>query len=340
MVNAAIERIPVVLLTGFLGSGKTTLLDRALRKPALADTAVLINELGRVALDHRLVRGASETRVLENGCVCCTVRDDLAAALEALFWDRLQRRVPRFWRVVIETTGLADPGPIVTLLAAPGIVGERHVLQRVICTVDAVHASRQLATRPEALRQVALADVIVVTKADLAAAAEVYTLATRLHALNPLATVHASRHGDVPDGLWESAAARQHMQGAPRFVPAVPAGGRAGIGAAPDRHGHVVTFAVRLAPLPRAALLGVMRDMLDRHASHLLRVKGIVQLAGEGGAWVLHAVDRMLHPLVALPLADASGTLVFIVTAAELATTAGIERDVRASLAPFARSDP
>src|SRR5439155_20196257 len=182
--------IPITLLTGFLGSGKTTLLARMLHSPAFAETAVLINELGAVGLDHHLARGGSETlRVLENGCVCCILRDDLASVLADLFWDRLHRRIPWFRQVVIETTGLADAGALLPLLDGSSLAAERFRWSRVVCTIDAVHGARSLERRPEAVRQLALADVVFVTKTDLVSTPSREALVSHVRAINPVAAL-------------------------------------------------------------------------------------------------------------------------------------------------------
>jgi G3E family GTPase len=199
-------QIPLVLLTGFLGSGKTTLLRELLLHPQMSDTAVLINELGAVGLDHHLVWGASEALlVLENGCICCSVRDDFISALQDLFWKRLHRQIPRFARVVIETTGIADPGPIVHAVMSDSLVAERYRLDAVITTVDAMLAQNQLDRHWESVKQVAAADVLLVTKVDLAKPADVTQLEQRLAQLNPFAAQQRVAHGQIePDLLFGS----------------------------------------------------------------------------------------------------------------------------------------
>src|SRR5581483_5629956 len=193
---AEAAKTPVALLTGFLGSGKTTLLQRLLAHPGLGETAVIVNELGEVAIDHHLLRRVDErTVVLGNGCVCCTLRCDLADELRDLLGRRERGEIPPFGRVVVETTGLADPAPIVYTLLSEPVVKHHFALERVIATVDAVHGLRE----PESLRQAAAADRLVVTKADLADPAE---LVRRLGALNPAAAVLRASFGEVdPEAL-------------------------------------------------------------------------------------------------------------------------------------------
>ena len=180
--------IPVNVITGFLGSGKTTLLNRLLRSPQLANTAVLVNEFGEVGLDHLLLEAVdAETVILQSGCVCCTIRGDLADAMRGLFSKRERGAIPRFERLAIETTGLADPAPIVSTLLADPVIRHHFRLGNVIATVDAVNGARHLAENPESIKQAAIADRIVVTKTDLAEAAQVEHLTAALRGLNPTA---------------------------------------------------------------------------------------------------------------------------------------------------------
>jgi len=180
-LNQAASRIPVTLLTGFLGSGKTTVLNHVLKQPDMAGTAVIVNEFGEIGIDHLLVEKATEDVVLLNsGCLCCTVRGDIADTLTDLFVARVKNRVPYFTRAVIETTGLADPAPIVHALIADPIVADRYMLDGVVTTVDAVNGARTLDLQPEAVKQAAIADRLLLTKTDLADADTVRVVATRL----------------------------------------------------------------------------------------------------------------------------------------------------------------
>ena len=164
-------RLPVVAVTGFLGSGKTTLIRALLDKPEGAGTAVVVNEYGEIGIDHALLRSSSDATVLlGNGCLCCNVRSDLQETLRALFADRARGAVPSFVRVIIETSGLADPGPILQTFATDRALGREFHLQALVCVVDAVAGETNFERMPEARKQVALADRIVVTKSDLAEA--------------------------------------------------------------------------------------------------------------------------------------------------------------------------
>src|SRR5258708_40163252 len=155
----AASRIPVTLLTGFLGSGKTTVLNHVLKQPEMAATAVIVNEFGEIGIDHLLVEKATDDVVLLNsGCLCCTVRGDIADTLTNLFVDRVKGKIPYFTRVVIETTGLADPAPILHALMSDPIVAARFMLDGVVTTVDAVNGAGSLDRQPEAVKQPAVAE--------------------------------------------------------------------------------------------------------------------------------------------------------------------------------------
>ncbi|MDE1994988.1 MAG: GTP-binding protein, partial [Rhizobiaceae bacterium] len=182
--------LPINLLTGFLGSGKTTLLKRILADPAFADTAVLINEFGEIALDHDLVESVDgEMVLLRSGCVCCTVRGELAAALKELYSRRERGLLPPFRRVIIESTGLADPFPVLSTIKADPVLRHHFCAGNVITTVDAVNGLHQLDTYIESNRQAAVADRLIVTKTDLGADCEPEALRARLRLLNPDAPI-------------------------------------------------------------------------------------------------------------------------------------------------------
>ena len=180
--------IPVTLLTGFLGSGKTTVLNHVLKQPEMAATAVIVNEFGEIGIDHLLVEKASDDVVLLNsGCLCCTVRGDIVDTLLNLFVGRAGGKIPHFNRVVIETTGLADPAPILHTLISDPLIAARYTLDGVVTTVDAVNGAGTLDRQPEAVKQAAVADRLLLTKTDLADPGATAALKARLAALNPAA---------------------------------------------------------------------------------------------------------------------------------------------------------
>ncbi|MBN9514351.1 MAG: GTP-binding protein [Alphaproteobacteria bacterium] len=197
--NAAEQRIPVTVLTGFLGSGKTTLLNKLLRRPELADTAVIINEFGEIGLDHLLVEKSDDEGMvtLNSGCLCCTVRGDLVRTMSELFLKRSRGEVTPFKRMVVETTGLADPAPILHTLMTDPLLASRYRLDGVVTTVDGVNGESTLNNHEEAVKQAAVADRLLLTKTDISDAPKLEQLKGRLHQLNPGAPFHAVAGGEI-----------------------------------------------------------------------------------------------------------------------------------------------
>jgi G3E family GTPase len=195
-VDPLASRLPVTVITGFLGSGKTTLLSRLLRDPGMNRAAVIINEFGEVGIDHELVEASSEQiTLLSNGCLCCTVRTDLQETLRELFVKRRSGEVIDFDRVFVETTGLADPAPVLHALASDGLLGAQYRLNGVVTLVDAVNGMGSLDRMPEAAKQAALADRLVITKTDISDAAAVEALEARLRAMNAYAPISRAVDG-------------------------------------------------------------------------------------------------------------------------------------------------
>ena len=307
-----VEFIPVNLITGFLGSGKTTLLQRLLADPALSDTAVLINEFGEVGLDHHLLERIDDTMVLlQSGCLCCTIRGELADAIKDLFSKRERGVVPPFRRLVVESTGLADPFPILSTVQADPVLKHHFRLGNVITTVDAVNGLG----RPESIKQVAVADRLVLTKTDLVDCAD--ALVDELRHLNP----------DAP--LLR--AADEEIDAAALFEGEVHSPLRAFPAAADRPHGAVHGFALTFDGALDWTMFGIWLTMLlNRHGGAVLRVKGILNIEGSETPVAVHGVQHLVHPpvhMAAWPDEDRRSHLVFIVDGLERET---IERSLEA----------
>jgi G3E family GTPase len=312
------------VITGFLGSGKTTLLNRLLHHPDMADSAVIINEWGEVAIDHLLVETLDgEVAVMASGCVCCTLRSDLETTFRGLLVRRDRGEVPPFRRVLLETTGLADPAPIMQMLLNNPLVSHFLQLDTVVTTVDAVNVRRQLDEHREAVKQVAIADRLLLTKTDLSDPTSVSVIERHLSRLNPGATVMTATHGEAPPDCLFGAA----LFDPAHRTPDIQAWLR------PERHEHgrdihgdddrgIRSFCLTFNnPLEWRVVSRWLMTLRQWRGEDLLRVKGILHLREEEMPVAIHGVHHVFHPPVLLsawPESDRRSRIVFI--------TRGLER--------------
>ena len=312
--DVAEHRIGVTVLTGFLGSGKTTLLNRLVRDPAYADAAVIVNEIGNVGVDHHLIRHADgHIALIAGGCICCTVSGSLVNTLRELFMLALRRQIPRFRRVLIETTGLATPAAILFTLRHEHFVVERYVYGGTMTVVDATHIQAQLTAQPEAAQQVAAADIVVCTKVDLVDANALGEAAEAVAQVNPGVPIIMQRLDARLD---------------PRLLVtslACPDGDRDGLGRwrsgfmslGSARHPLVRQATLELTvPVTRAVFLTGMARLQEAHHRGLLRIKGVLGFEGESLPCAVHGVHRELYPLERLsdwPAGEHRSWLVLIV---------------------------
>jgi G3E family GTPase len=308
------NRIPVTVLSGYLGSGKTTLLRHLLEGEQGPRTAVLINEFGEIGLDHLIVRPvAGDAVILRNGCICCSVRSELRGALRSLLDARLEDGFPRFDRILIETTGLADPVPLVQTLVVDPMLRHQVTLAGLVSTVDALNGLEQLATHSEAARQAAGADKLVITKVDLQDARPIARLRRALATINPMARIVLSP-GPASELLWKElmgpdadrASGSRVFARAENVIP----------GEVETMHKDVRSFVVRTDPIDWTAFAVWLSLLVHRHGSKVLRVKGLLNVPGSAGPIWLNAVQHFVHPPVHLdrwPDEDRSSRIVFIV---------------------------
>lgn len=334
--------IPVTLLTGFLGSGKTTVLNHLVRSPELARTLVIINEFGEVGLDHLLMSRVPDDTVVEmsSGCLCCTIRGDLVSTLKDAHWRFSRGGERQFDRVVIETTGLADPAPIIQTLMTVDVITRHYRFDGIVTTIDLTNAERTLDTHPEALKQAAMADCLLLTKSDLVEPDAVAALERRLHAINPSArrlhvhngvvAPHAllglglfdppTKIPDVARWLNEEAFfdasggedAHEHAGGQGHGHHHVHAHEHD-----PNRHDdHISAFCLVIdEPLEESLFDAWLELQLSLSGKDMLRIKGIVNLRGRQSPVVIHGVQHVQHPPVELPAwpsDDHRSKLVFI----------------------------
>lgn len=302
------NRIPVTLLTGFLGSGKTTLLNKLLNNPAMKDTAVIINELGDAGLDQIFANSnlaqniesehiADNTVLLSSGCLCCSLKNELADTMRDLFFKRALQAIPEFKRLVIETTGMADPGPILANLMNEPVIESVYRLDAVIVTVDSVYGLQQLQENQEALKQAAVADVLLLTKTDLANVEKISALEEKLNSINASATQHKISHGELDPrfiidiGLFDA----DTKQAEPLRWLRTPA--KRQLLPQHNHHEDIQSFTVTLpSPINWRDLKPVILKLCQTQGEKVLRLKGIIHAADQPAPLAIHAVHFTPYP--------------------------------------------
>ena len=315
MLDALSGKFPVSVITGFLGSGKTTLINKLLKRPDMNRVAVIVNEFGEQAIDNDLVEVSSEQMMLlNNGCLCCVLRGDLQETLRDLFVKRRNGDIIDFTRVVIETTGLADPAPVMQTLMTDDMLLANYRLDCVVTLADAVNGIEQLDTMQEPVKQAALADRIVITKSDIAGAEATARLEARLRELNPQAPIKRAVNGEIELDFLINVGLRNvkgKLEDIERWM------------GEPDEHGEhhrhdekVKSFCLRFAePMTWNSFSQTMEVLSALRGSDMLRVKGLVNVADHKGPMVIQGVQHLFHPPVELnewPSADHSTRIVFI----------------------------
>jgi G3E family GTPase len=349
-------RLPVTVLSGFLGAGKTTMLNRLVSQPDLADALVIINEFGEAALDHMLVAHSTENLVMEmsGGCVCCSIRGDLVKTLRDITWRFSRKGQRQFRRVLIETTGLADPAPIIHTLMTDPQVAPKYRLDGIVVTLDLATGMHTLNQHPEAVKQAAMADTLLLTKPDLATELQLEALHQRLDSINPAAPRWNVCQGEIaadkllnlglfsashkPNDVARWLKEEAYTQGALRPVASVHSGGQARFSMRPttpefapqfihdinrhDDHIRAYCFAID-KPIPEETLMAWLDVLMSFVGSQILRVKGILNVEGNNQPIVIQGVQHIFHPPVTLPAwpsEDRRSRLVFI--------TQDVEKDV------------
>ncbi len=325
--------IPVTLLTGFLGSGKTTLLNQLMQQPTMADTLVIINEFGEIALDHHLVTHSQENIVQEmsSGCLCCTIRGDLTQTLRDITWRFTRNGKRQFSRVLIETTGLADPAPIIHTLMVNRHLAQRYRLDGIVTTIDMANGNQTLNHYFEAVKQAAVADCLLLTKNDLISSGDQQALQYRLKQINPTATQWEVKQGKIEAtkllnlGLFSTQRPDVQAWLKEELLQSSTESHQHDHAHDPNRHDdHIRAFCFTIdKPIPEKNYFNWLNFLMMMVGDHILRVKGILNIETYTQPMVIHGVQHIFHPPMPLenwPTDDHRSKIVFI--------TRDIEREV------------
>jgi G3E family GTPase len=317
-------KIPVTIITGFLGSGKTTLISKLLLHPNMKRVAVVINEIGEIGIDNDLVTMSSENiSLLANGCICCSVRTDMQETLRDLFARRYSGEIPEFDRVIIETTGLADPAPVIQTLASDTMLQAQYRLDGLVTLVDGFNGSHQIENQPEVVKQIAIADLILITKSDLIDSQDLDALKTQILAINPNAKCLLVINGELDPyslinlGLSSAKVSEKTQSFLGTILDDEESTSPKYLGDFSQKHSrNIKTYSLRFdEPFTWEAASSALELLTTLRGSDLLRVKGILNI--EGRPVVIQGVQHIFHPPVNLdgwPSSDHASRMVFITT--------------------------
>jgi G3E family GTPase len=306
---------PIAIVTGFLGSGKTTLISRLLRDADMADTLVIVNEFGEVGLDHHLIQAATDKVILlPNGCLCCSIRQDVVQTLRELYKSWLAGAVPNFARVIIETTGLAEPAPLVAAIASHPLLSGAFALRSVTTLVDAQHGLARLGNSQTNRNQICLADRLILSKCDLVETRAIEVLQERLAAMNPLAPIRHGNNGATPAFLFSRAAAPSAMSGLRCETVSDHLAGISSVLLRPRR------------ALAWPAFQAWLNTLLNTYDSRIMRIKGQLMFEGHATPLIVQAVHHTLYPIAEAQVDEDSAGDMFLMLVFEGDAPPGLEK--------------